>query len=154
MMKCDNGSDSTPPSFFKDCSQFYTEEWRNTIIPHIQVSSYGRVKDLHTGNIIRFMKTNRYHSVHWVTKDNTWRSFYVHRLLAEAFVPNPNGFCNVRFIDKDIDNIQINNLKWFGKTKNTPYSKTNRVRKAQEVAQSDTEVEKRARFMIYCPENN
>lgn len=38
---------------------------------------------------------------------------YVHNLVATYFVPNPNNCKNVRHINKDKNNNNINNLEWF-----------------------------------------
>ena len=36
----------------------------------------------------------------------------VHRLVAETFVPNPNGFQFVNHIDSDLTNNKATNLEW------------------------------------------
>lgn len=36
----------------------------------------------------------------------------VHYLVAEAFVPNPNNFTNIRHIDGNILNNRADNLEW------------------------------------------
>lgn len=39
----------------------------------------------------------------------------VYRLVAETFVPNPNGYKYVKFIDDDPDNLKADNLMWVEK---------------------------------------
>ena len=76
-----------------------------------QVSNYGRVKSITkkringTGFYIqkeRIMslqiKTKRYYGV-GLTKDGAYKNFLVHRLVADAFIENPNNYEEVNHID-------------------------------------------------------
>jgi hypothetical protein len=49
----------------------------------------------------------------YVTAGTT--SKYVHRLVAQTFLPNPNGHRNVRHKDGNAANNHVDNLEWFGK---------------------------------------
>jgi hypothetical protein len=40
------------------------------------------------------------------------RTQYVHRLVAEKYLPNPNDYDHVLFLDGDIKNCNYNNLEW------------------------------------------
>jgi hypothetical protein len=44
--------------------------------------------------------------------DGVIRSVGVHVLVAEAFVPNPEGYEYVRPIDRNMANCRADNLKW------------------------------------------
>lgn len=37
---------------------------------------------------------------------------YVHRLVAEKYLPNPNGYEHVLFKDGDVKNCNVDNLEW------------------------------------------
>ena len=37
---------------------------------------------------------------------------YLHRVVAEAFIDNPNGYNIVRHIDGDVTNNTVSNLIW------------------------------------------
>ena len=89
-----------------------------------QVSNYGRVKSLPkkritgTGFYIqkeRIMslqiKTKRYYGV-VLTKDGTHKNFLVHRLVADAFIENPNNYEEVNHIDCNKLNNKVENLEW------------------------------------------
>jgi hypothetical protein len=40
------------------------------------------------------------------------KPFYVHRLVAQAFIPNPNNYPHVLHIKRDLTNVHVSNLKW------------------------------------------
>ena len=50
------------------------------------------------------------------------KTFYVHRLVAEAFVPNPAGLCEVNHIDGNKQDNQADNLEWTDKSGNALHS--------------------------------
>lgn len=43
---------------------------------------------------------------------NEWVAVHVHELVAEAFVPNPDGKKYIRHIDGNITNNRADNLEW------------------------------------------
>ena len=55
-------------------------------------------------------------------KNGEYRQFQVHRLVAEAFVPNPEGKPVVNHIDGDRCNNQVGNLEWVTYRENTQHA--------------------------------
>ena len=45
-------------------------------------------------------------------KDGNRKDYLVHRLVAQAFIPNPDNLPEVNHIDENKENNQVNNLEW------------------------------------------
>jgi hypothetical protein len=50
------------------------------------------------------------------------KNFYVHRLVAEIFIPNPNNYPNVNHIDLNRKNNSKDNLEWCTQLQNINHS--------------------------------
>lgn len=68
---------------------------------------------LHKGKLITLTphKDVQYMTVS-LWKDNKGTTYYVHRLVAQAFIPNPNNLPEVNHIDGNRQNNSISNLEW------------------------------------------
>lgn len=95
-----------------------------------QVSNLGRVKSLarKAGFIIRkehiiksSVKENGYLKVN-LYKDNKCINKNVHRLVAEAFIPNPNNYPCINHIDYNKANNIVDNIEWCSYAHNNKYS--------------------------------
>lgn len=51
-------------------------------------------------------------------KDKERKQFLIHRLVAEAYIPNPNNYDTVDHIDFDRTNNCVNNLQWMSHSEN------------------------------------
>lgn len=97
-----------------------------------QVSNLGNVKSLNyngTG-LVRLMKLSRsgrgYRHVS-LTKNRIERKPYVHRLIAEAFIPNPENKPYIDHINTIRSDNRIENLRWVTRKENmnNPLSRVN-----------------------------
>lgn len=76
-----------------------------------QVSSLGRVKNS-KGRILKSYKDNHGYPMVNLCKNAKNIRVRVHRLVAEAFIPNPNNYPCVNHKDEDKSNNNVNNLEW------------------------------------------
>lgn len=56
-----------------------------------------------------------------ICKNGKLKSVKVHRLVAEAFIPNPHGYREVNHIDENKWNCEVTNLEWCTRTYNVNY---------------------------------
>jgi hypothetical protein len=52
---------------------------------------------------------------------------YVHRFIAEKYIPNPDNKCCVNHIDGNPSNNSIDNLEWVTKRENNEHAKQNKL---------------------------
>lgn len=99
-----------------------------------EVSSFGQVRNKN-GKVLKQMikRTNGtcYKSVD-LWKDGKYYKKYIHRLLAEAFIPNPDGLPFVNHKDEDGTNNFIDNLEWCTREYNVNYG-TAKERRAKKI---------------------
>lgn len=56
-----------------------------------------------------------------LTKDGKRKRYMTHRLVAEAFIPNPNGFSEINHKDENKLNNTVDNLEWCDRIYNINY---------------------------------
>ena len=81
---------------------------------HYQVSNLGRVKSLKRGND-KIMSLRRYKGGYLLVnlcKNGEMKTFTIHRLVGQAFLPNPNNLPQINHKDEDKTNNRVENLEW------------------------------------------
>jgi len=75
---------------------------------------YGTIAPYHiAGRVLKPSHSNGdYCYVHLFDKDGVSTNYKVHRLVALAFVPNPDNLNEVNHIDEDKENNRADNLEW------------------------------------------
>lgn len=86
-----------------------------------QVSSEGRVMNVRNGKLkIFYYGTGGYKRV-MLWKNNKSKNYPVHRLVAKAFIPNPDNLPQVNHKDECKENNSVENLEWCSLDYNLSY---------------------------------
>ena len=105
-----------------------TEIWKPIIgyEPYV-VSSYGQVKNNRTGKILK-QKIDKYGylSITIYNTNKEKKSYTIHRLVASAFIQNPNNLPQVNHKDEDKKNNRVDNLEWCDSKYNCNYGSRNK----------------------------
>ena len=81
----------------------------------------GRVREFGAKEIVLIPNTDGYMSLK-LCRGNTYKTARVHRLVAQAFIPNPNNYPEVNHIDCDRTNNNVSNLEWCTHEQNVRYA--------------------------------
>lgn len=96
---------------------FFSDKYR--------VSSLGRIKNIKTGRILCPHPTNVGYLTIQLSRNGVAKSMYVHRLVAMAFLPNPNNLQEVNHKDFNRENNHLNNLEWCSREQNAKHAAKN-----------------------------
>ena len=96
--------------------------------PNYSVSNYGRVRNNKTGYILKPLKVGFGYVVVELWNKNGPKSKKIHRLVAEAFLPNPDKKPQVNHIDGNKKNNRLDNLEWVTASENMKHSYDSKIR--------------------------
>ena len=92
------------------------EKWKDIkgFEGHYQVSDKGRVKSVKFGKerILSIRRSKFGYLLVNLWKNHKMKTFKIHRLVAQAFLPNQNNLPQVNHKDEDKTNNYVENLEW------------------------------------------
>lgn len=100
--------------------------------PNYQVSNFGRVKSLKRGKekILKTYKDKYGYLILHLYNNSKVKTYFVHRLVALSFIPNPEKLPMINHKDESRDNNCVENLEWCDCKYNLNYGLRNiRLRK-------------------------
>lgn len=110
-----------------------SETWKSVIgyEGKYEVSNLGRVRSLdryvegkngvtkkYAGKILSLVKQNTGYMTVGLSKDSVVTSFLIHRLVATAFIDNPENLAEVNHKDGVKGNNNLSNLEWMSRVRN------------------------------------
>lgn len=132
------------------------EEWKDItgFEGSYQASNLGRVRSLdryinashgskqfRKGQIIKGSVMPNGYLVVGLWKDCKCEQHYIHRLIAQTFIPNPNGYAEINHKDEDKTNNSVSNLEWCEHSYNINYGTTKeRISKSHYALKKGTRV--------------
>lgn len=95
------------------------EEWKTIDdFPNYKISNFGNVYNTQTGMRLTACVNSSDYKKYTLRKNCKPFNAYAHRLVAKAFIPNPNNFPEVNHIDGNKWNNRADNLEWVSRSQN------------------------------------
>ena len=77
-----------------------------------EVSNLGKVRNIKSGKVLKPHLNHKGYLKHHLSKNNKLKELFLHRIVATAFIDNPEGKPCVNHIDENKLNNDLSNLEW------------------------------------------
>ena len=127
-MKGKGEEDMTDDTF--DLIQIFFEEWKPVpTFPQYEVSSLGRIRKRQKDGKWKYLKPTPnklgYCCVTLSDYNHNKKTFYLHRLVAEAFLPNPNHLLEINHLTEVKAFNEVYGIEWTTRKLNCNYGTRN-----------------------------
>ncbi len=114
--------------WINECYETKNEIWKTIkYSPNYEISNLGNVRNQKTNKLLKI-------NYEKLKKNNTrarpylcGKGYYLHRIVAEHFIENPNNLPEVNHIDGDFYNNCSDNLEWISKMDNMKHANENNL---------------------------
>lgn len=79
---------------------------------YYEISSSGRVRNIRTGRVLKPSVTDQGYTTVKLYRNNKAKEAKIHRLVASAFIQNPENKPQVNHLDRNKRNNDVSNLEW------------------------------------------
>lgn len=86
------------------------------------VSPCGDIYSIKMGRLIKKTRTQKGYLSVELWADYKRKVMKVHRLVAQTFIPNPNGYKEVNHLDGNKENNHVDNLEWCTRSENLKHA--------------------------------
>ena len=110
------------------------EQWKKIEgYENYKVSNQGRIVNSKTRQLLygHINASRGYHTI-VLTRDKKTKSYSIHRLVAQAFIPNPENKELVMHTDRDNENNNVSNLYWMSHPEFMVWSDLNQRKLSQQ----------------------
>ncbi len=90
--------------------------------PDYSITPTGEIYNTKTGSKLSVFNRHKYLAVALGSRRKNQKIYYLHRLLAEEYLPNPNGYPIVNHKDGNKLNNDLSNLEWASYSQNNKHS--------------------------------
>jgi hypothetical protein len=104
--------------------------------PNYKVTTDGKVWSDKKGDFLKTGTTNHGYKVVCLINKDVRKMQTVHRLVAEAYIPNPYNKCDINHKDTNKINNNVTNLEWNTRKENCIHAAKHNLYESQKIANS------------------
>ena len=102
--------------------------WKHYVDKY-SVSDEGQIKNEITGRILKLRPSHRGYLKTNISINGKIRTIFIHQIVAQLFIPNPNNLPQVNHIDGDKTHNNKENLEWVTEKENMRHAIKNNLYK-------------------------
>ena len=96
--------------------------WKDYVNKY-SISDDGQIRNNNTGRVLKLRPSHNGYLRTNISIDGKIKTVFIHRLVAELFIPNPNQLSEVNHIDGNKQNNHKENLEWVTSRQNMIHAK-------------------------------
>ena len=108
------------------------EEWRDiSYAPNYKISNFANIKNIKTNKLLNInyerLKKTKTRARAGLSHNGKSKGYYLHRIVAEHFIDNPDKLPEVNHKDGNFYNNHASNLEWISKHDNMKHARDNNL---------------------------